>query len=111
MSNNFENPKFIQFLFQITMLFIVCIISIVNLTLGTPHYEVWIFLLSTSLGVVIPQPKVKKMKHSLLSPPSSLEGITYSPPPPATPENNLGETSSSQRFSIEEEEEENLQTV
>ena len=112
--SNFENPKFIQFLFQITILFIVCIISIINLTLGTPHYEVWIFLLSTSLGVVVPQPKVKKMKNSLLSPPSSLisTGISYSSPP----ENNPGETSSvtsqTDKIIIEEEEEgRNLQTV
>ena len=104
--SNLQNPKFIQFLFQITLLFIVAVVSIVNLTLGLPHYEMWLFLLSTTLGVVVPHPKIKTTKTSLLSTPPSLmsTGVSY----PSPVEGNQTETSSlasqTHRITIEQEE-------
>ena len=104
--SNFENPKFIQFLFQVTLLFIVSIVSIVNLTLGTPHYEVWLFLLSTSLGVVVPQPKIKTVKETLLTPSLMSTGLSYSAPPPPPMEDNdtTSVVSHTHRITIDEEE-------
>ena len=81
---NLQNPKFIQFLFQITLLFIIAIVSIVNLTLRTAHHEVWLLLLSTCLGVIVPQPKIKK-KVPLLTSPFSTTGLSD------TTENNSAE--------------------
>ena len=66
--SNWSNPKFIQFIFQIILLFIVVIVSIVNLSLGTAHYDVWLLLLSTCLGVIVPHPKIKKNVQLLSSP-------------------------------------------
>lgn len=47
------------YLFQITVLFIVIVGSIVNLSLRTEGKELWISLLSSSIGILVPQPSIK----------------------------------------------------
>jgi len=60
----FCNRKFpraeIVFLAQILLLYTVAITALVNLTLNTPHRELWIILLSSTLGYILPNPKIKK---------------------------------------------------
>jgi len=60
----FANRKFprseIVFLTQILLLYTVAITALVNLTLNTPQRELWIILLSSSLGYILPNPKIKK---------------------------------------------------
>jgi len=41
---------------QIILIFIIVITSVVNLSLQAPHHDLWLSLLSTSLGVLIPAP-------------------------------------------------------
>jgi len=63
----FCNRKFprteIVFLAQILLLYTVAITALVNLTLNTPQRELWIILLSSALGYILPNPKIKKKTH------------------------------------------------
>jgi len=52
----------IVFFAQITAIYIILITSIVNISLGSES-ELWVILLSTSLGAVLPQPDLKPIKH------------------------------------------------
>jgi len=60
----FTSKKFprteIVFLTQILLLYTVAITALVNLTLNTPQRELWIILLSSTLGYILPNPKIKK---------------------------------------------------
>ncbi len=49
----------LAFVSQIVILLIVIITSIINISLGVGDEKIWITLLSTSLGVVLPNPSVK----------------------------------------------------
>lgn len=59
------------FLFQITILYIAIITCFVNLTVRNGPVELWITILSLSLGSILPSPKVKKV-GAKNSQPSSL---------------------------------------
>ena len=45
---------------QIVVLFTVIAISLYNLTSNTESRELWISLMSSSLGYILPSPKIKK---------------------------------------------------
>ena len=51
----------VVFLFQITILYISIITCFVNLTVKNGPVELWITILSLSLGSILPSPKVKKV--------------------------------------------------
>ena len=51
------------FLFQITILYISIITCFVNLTVKNGPVELWITILSLSLGSILPSPKVKKVRN------------------------------------------------
>ena len=46
------------FFFQVALIFIVVITSIDNLILGSEKTHLWIALLSSSLGYILPAPKL-----------------------------------------------------
>ena len=48
----------IVFFFQVALIYIVVITSIVNLILGSENTHLWITLLSSSLGYIFPAPKL-----------------------------------------------------
>ena len=48
----------IVFFFQVALIYIVVITSIVNLILGSENTPLWIALLSSSLGYILPAPKL-----------------------------------------------------
>ena len=52
----------IAFLFQMIAVYIVIIISLLNLTQGTDNKELWVSLLSSSVGYLLPTPILTK-KH------------------------------------------------
>ncbi len=54
-----EPQSRLAFVSQIIILLIVIITSIINISLGVGDEKIWITLLSTSLGVVLPNPSVK----------------------------------------------------
>jgi len=48
----------IVFFFQVALIYIVVITSIVNLILGSENTHLWIASLSSSLGYILPAPKL-----------------------------------------------------
>ncbi len=54
-----EPCSLLAFVSQTVILLIIIITSIVNISLGVGDEKIWITLLSTSLGVVLPNPSVK----------------------------------------------------
>ena len=49
---------------QVTLIFIVVIACITNLSLGNEHETVWISLLCSSLGYILPAPTLKERKRN-----------------------------------------------
>ena len=52
----------IAFLFQVVAVYIVIVISLLNLTRGSDNKELWVSLLSSSVGYLLPTPILTK-KH------------------------------------------------
>ena len=52
------------FIFQVIILYIVIITCIINLSLKNGTSELWVSLLSYSLGCLLPSPKIKKLNGS-----------------------------------------------
>lgn len=50
----------IVFIFQVIILYVVIITCIINLSLKNGTSELWVSLLSYSLGCILPSPKIKK---------------------------------------------------
>lgn len=49
----------IVFFVQVLLVYIVVIVSIVNLTIGRADDKLWIALLSSSIGYILPNPSLK----------------------------------------------------
>ena len=58
----------VVFVFQITILYISIITCFINLTVKNGPVELWITILSLSLGSILPSPKVKKVESRNLQP-------------------------------------------
>lgn len=52
----------IVFFVQVILVYIVVIVSIANLTIGSADDKLWIALLSSSLGYILPSPSLKLNK-------------------------------------------------
>lgn len=50
----------LTYLCQMTLIYIVVITSLVNLTTGTTHTELFVSLLSSALGLALPSPHLHK---------------------------------------------------
>ena len=55
-----QKPE-IVFIFQVIIFYIVIITCIINLSLKNGTSELWVSLLSYSLGCILPSPKIKKL--------------------------------------------------
>jgi hypothetical protein len=53
----------IVFMVQVLLVYIVVIVSIVNLTIGGADVKLWITLLSSSIGYILPSPTLKLNKR------------------------------------------------
>jgi len=53
----------IVFFVQVLLVYIVVIVSIVNLTIGGNGDKLWIALLSSSIGYILPSPSLKVNKQ------------------------------------------------
>ena len=53
-----KRNHYIQFIFQIIVLYIIIIAAIINLSLSTKDQQLWIALLSSSIGYLLPNPKL-----------------------------------------------------
>jgi len=54
-----SKPALIIFIVQLSLILIASCVSMVNLSLGTGNKILWTMLLSSSLGYVMPNPKIK----------------------------------------------------
>ena len=54
----------IAFLFQVVAVYIVIVISLLNLTRGSDNKELWVSLLSSSVGYLLPTPILTKKQVS-----------------------------------------------
>src|SRR5271163_799652 len=53
---------------QVVAIYVIVIACIVNLSLGGDKDTVWASMLSSSLGYLLPSPKLKRSKHDALLP-------------------------------------------
>ena len=53
----------IVFFFQVILVYIVVIVSIVNLSIGQSDEKLWITLLSSSIGYLLPNPNLNKNNY------------------------------------------------
>lgn len=51
------------FFTQILLLYIVVLTSLANLTRDVSHRDLWITLLSSCIGYILPHPSIKKNKY------------------------------------------------
>ena len=56
--NNMPRSQIVFFV-QVVLVYIVAIVSIVNLTIGSGSDKLWIALLSSSTGYILPNPSLK----------------------------------------------------
>ncbi len=52
----------IVFAVQVVLVYVVVIVSIVNLSIGAENEKLWITLLSSAIGYVLPSPSLKLTK-------------------------------------------------
>lgn len=57
-----EPKNRITFIAQIFLIFIIVIVSLINLCLSRPDRELWLLLLSSSIGYILPNPSLKFSK-------------------------------------------------
>ena len=57
-----EPKNRITFIGQIVLIFIIVIVSLINLCLSRPDRELWLLLLSSSIGYILPNPSLKFSK-------------------------------------------------
>lgn len=58
-SGTVKKSDLILFTFQISLVFVISLCSLVNLTLGIGNQNLWTALLTSCLGYVMPNPKIK----------------------------------------------------
>ena len=58
-SVSFRRPDIILFAAQIFIIVVVTVASIANLTLGIGNQNLWTVLLTSCMGIVMPNPKLK----------------------------------------------------
>lgn len=58
-SQKFPQTQII-FLLQVALIYIIVIASVVNLSVGTPDRELWIALLGSCLGYLLPSPTISR---------------------------------------------------
>lgn len=56
---SFDKPKLFLFAAQIGLIFIVVIASLINLSLNNGNQNLWMIVLTSCLGYILPNPKLK----------------------------------------------------
>lgn len=58
-------PDVVVFIAQVVLLFVVVVVSLVNLTMNKGNHDLWIMTLTSCLGYMLPNPRMKKVKDSI----------------------------------------------
>ena len=61
-SDEWCKKSLLVYITQVLAIFIIVIVAIVNLSTSTQDKEMWLTLLCTSMGYLLPNPKVKAVK-------------------------------------------------
>ena len=57
--NTFSQPHTILFVVQVVLIFIVVCASLINLTLEIGNQNLWTVILTSCLGIIMPNPRLK----------------------------------------------------
>ena len=60
-----SRPDFVLFLVQNSLIFIVVCVSLMNLSINVGHYNLWTLLLTSTLGYIMPNPRIKLIPEEL----------------------------------------------
>ncbi len=63
--NNKEKAEMVLFAVQVTVIFIVICASLLNLTFENGNKNLWTLILSSSLGYILPNPRIKLEKKAI----------------------------------------------
>jgi hypothetical protein len=63
--NSLTQPDVVLFIFQVILIFVVVCVSLINLTLQWGNQNLWIVVLTGSLGYIMPNPKLKLSNGSV----------------------------------------------
>lgn len=68
-SNNFkvDKAKLVLFAAQISLIFITVIVALFNLSLDKGNQNLWIIVLTSCLGYVLPNPKLKLIPQNIIT--------------------------------------------
>ncbi|MDI9313016.1 MAG: hypothetical protein QM535_22590 [Limnohabitans sp.] len=66
-SSNYRKPDVILFIVQVSLVFIVVLCSLINLTFEWGNVNLWTLLLTSLLGYIMPNPKIKILNGSINS--------------------------------------------
>lgn len=72
----------ILFAAQIILIFIVVFFALYNITVGSPNENVWLMILSASMGYMMPNPKIKGINAQALDEYKRQANLIISEPPP-----------------------------
>ncbi|MDI9312898.1 MAG: hypothetical protein QM535_21995 [Limnohabitans sp.] len=64
-SSNYKKPDVILFIVQVSLVFVVVICSLINLTFEWGNVNLWTVLLTSLLGYIMPNPKIKLLNGSI----------------------------------------------
>ena len=62
--NTFSQPHTILFVVQVVLIFIVVCASLINLTLEIGNQNLWTVILTSCLGIIMPNPRLKMSNGS-----------------------------------------------
>lgn len=60
MESNSKKPDVILFFFQVLLIFVVVCVSLLNLSLQWGNHDLWTVILTSSLGYIMPNPRLKR---------------------------------------------------
>jgi hypothetical protein len=63
--NSLTQPDVVLFIFQVILIFVVVCVSLINLTLQWGNQNLWIVVLTGSLGYIMPNSKLKLSNGSV----------------------------------------------
>ena len=69
----------ITFLAQIIVVYIIIITSLVQISLRSPDKELWLILLSSSIGYILPSPGLKFKKQALQAGTDEIDSTKHKP--------------------------------
>lgn len=79
-SYNFGRPEAILFAVQVIVILLVVIVSLVNLTLEIGQLNLWTVLLTSCLGYILPNPKLKSVSEVIKGPTDTTDIASQRPP-------------------------------